>query len=299
MPNWTEAEAIFIRLQEHSAILLQHLMSYTYNTTLKRIRLTFLLLFIALAGPVALTQAQGFDVVKPSGKWVTDLGGMLTDSEERRLSQKLSDYADSTSTQMIIVTLPNLNGVPASDYAFELGKKWQVGQKEHNNGLVILASREDRQIFIATGYGLEGAIPDITAGRIVRNVIVPSFRVGDFYGGFSAATDALMAAAAGEYTAIPGSRRDDRLDPETIVTFIFIALFLFAMFSRGGRGGGGKRYRRRGGDFPVILWGPSFGSGSSGGFSGGGFGGGFGGGGFGGFGGGGGSFGGGGAGGGW
>lgn len=238
--------------------------------------------------------AQGFDVIEPTGKWVTDLGEMLSSSEERWLAQKLDSYEDTTSTQIVIVTLPSLNGVPEAEYAIALGRKWGVGQEGQNNGIVILASSQDRRIFIAPGYGLEGAIPDALASRIIQNVIFPNFRRGDFYSGFDSGIDALIAAARGEYDALPGTNRDT-LDPETVFMLIMLALFLFSMFSKGGGKSGGKRYRSRRGDFPVILWGPSFGGGSGGGFGGGGFGGG----GFGGFGGGGGSFGGGGAGGGW
>jgi uncharacterized protein len=218
---------------------------------------------------------------------------MLSASEERWLSQKLAGYQDTTSTQIIIVTLPNLNGVAAADYAIELGRQWGVGQQGQNNGIIILASRDDRKLFIATGYGLEGAIPDAIASRIIQNIMVPNFRQGSFYNGFSGAVDALIAAAQGEYTATPRSGQQP-IDKDTILLVVFLGLFLFAFFSKGGGKSGGQRYRR-GNNFPVILWGPSFGGGGGGGFGGGGFGGG----GFGGFGGGGGSFGGGGAGGGW
>lgn len=260
-------------------------------------KLTFFLFCCLLTVPFQV-RAQGFQVIPPSGKWVTDLGDMLSDSEERRLSKKLDAYEDTTSTQIVIVTLPSLDGVPESSYAIELGRQWKVGQEGQDNGIVILASRNDRKIFIATGYGLEGAIPDALAGRIIQSVIVPNFRQGRFYEGLSNATDALVLAARGEFTALPGSNNEPFLDPDLVRLLIFLAIFMFIIYSRGGGSGGGKKYRsRRRSDFPVILWGPTFGGGHRGG---GGFGGGgFGGGGFGGFGGGGGSFGGGGAGGGW
>lgn len=270
---------------------------YAFYTPLNYLRLTLFLLGIVFLG-TGQTFAQGFDVIKPSGKWVTDQGDMLSSSEERWLSQKLDAYEDSTSTQIIVVTLPSLDGIPESEYAIELGRQWKVGQQGQNNGVVILASRNDRRIFIATGYGLEGAIPDAIANRIVQNIIVPNFRQGQFYNGFSSAVDALVAAARGEFEAHPQRNRGEPLDEETLLLIVFAALFLFAMFSKGGGHGGGRKYRnRRRSNFPVILWGPSFGGGGGdfGGFGGGGFGGG----GFGGFGGGGGSFGGGGAGGGW
>lgn len=249
--------------------------------------------------------AQQIEVIPPSGEWVTDRADLLSAAEEEALSRKLQAYEDTTSTQIVVVTLESLDGVAPVDYATELGRSWGVGQEGQDNGVVVLVSRDDREVFISPGYGLEGAIPDAIASRIVRNTLVPNFREGQFYAGLSAAADQLIAAAAGEFEAAAdrsSSRRRDggKLPLANIFVLAIIAYFVISSFGShgGGRGGGrdgGKRYRRRRGGPPVIIWGGGFGGGS-GGF--GGLGGG-GGGGFGGFSGGGGSFGGGGAGGGW
>lgn len=243
--------------------------------------------------------AQNVDVIPSGGEWVTDRAGLLSDSEEQALAQKLRAYEDTTSTQIVIVTLESLDGVAPVDYATELGRTWGVGQQGQDNGIVILVSRDDREVFIAPGYGLEGAIPDAIASRIVRNTLVPNFRQGNFYGGLSDASDQLIAAAAGEFEAVAqrrpsGSRGGGRLPTANIFILMIIAYFVLSSARRGGGGGkdGGRRYRRGRRGPPLIIWGGGFGGGS-GGFGGGG------GGGFGGFGGGGGSFGGGGAGGGW
>lgn len=242
-------------------------------------------------------QAQQVRVIPPSGKWVTDQADVLSSAEEQALTQRLRFYADSTSTQIVIVTLPDLDGEAIAEYATALGQQWGVGQEGMDNGAVILVSRDDREVFIATGYGLEGAIPDVVAGRIVRNIIVPNFKQGRFYAGLSGAVDALTQAAAGEFTAEDDSSSSTSSEPtEDLVGLLFvifiIVMFVVSSIRRGGGGGrGGGRYHRRPGIPPVIIWG-------SGGFGRGG-GGGFGGGGFGGFGGGGGGFGGGGAGGSW
>ncbi len=242
--------------------------------------------------------AQQIEVIPPSGKWVTDLADLLTPSEEQMLSRKLAAYADTTSTQIVIVTLPTLNGIPAADYAVELGRQWGVGQQEYDNGVVILVARKEREVFIATGYGLEGAIPDVLAGRIVRDIMVPRFRQGDFYGGLSAAVDAIIAAALGEFQP-PARTADGRGGWGNLAT-LFVLLVVLLFFLSAARSSGGpprgrksarypyRVYHRTHGLPPVIIWG----SGSSGG-------GGWSGGGFGGFSGGGGSFGGGGAGGSW
>ena len=259
------------------------------------------LLVLAVAAP---GNAQDIDVIQPSGQWVTDAAGLLTTGEEGTLSRKLAAYAETSSTQIVVVTIPNLEGRAASDYATSLGRQWGVGQSQYNNGVVLLVSRDDREVFIATGYGLEGAIPDAIASRIVRNVIVPRFRQGDFYGGISNAVDALVDASGGEYSA------EDLVTDEVPAEFIVFLILLIALivillvlFSVRNKGGGDGRKRRRRRRSPVIIWGDSghrtgwgggsWGSGSWGG------GGSFGGGGFGGFSGGGGSFGGGGAGGSW
>jgi len=239
------------------------------------------------------------DVLPPSGQWVTDEAGMLSSAQRGALSRKLSDYADSTSTQIIVVTLPTLGGADPGFYATELGQQWGVGQEGRDNGAVVLVSRDDRQLFIATGFGLEGAIPDAIASRIIRNEITPAFRRGEYYAGLNQGVDAMMAAAAGEYTA-ERSASGSSGSPVPSLIFMIIIFFLIARSaSRSGSSGPGRRRRGRGGAEMFIL-GSMMGSGSrrgGGGFGGGGFGGGgFGGGGFSG---GGGGFGGGGAGGGW
>lgn len=246
-------------------------------------------------------QARQVNVIEPTGKWVTDEGDFLSSAEERLLTAKLSSYADTTSTQIVVVTVSTLGGYAPVDYATQLGREWGVGQGDTDNGIVLLVSREEREVFIATGFGMEGSVTDAVAGRIVRNIIVPAFRDGRFHDGLSGGVDAIMLAAAGEFDAddIAPSRNGPGGVPVALI-FIFIIFFFFlisAIVKHGGGGGPGSGRRKSRSGFPLIIWGGGSGwsSGKSGGFGGGGFGGG----GFGGFSGGGGSFGGGGAGGGW
>ncbi|HET6567998.1 MAG TPA: TPM domain-containing protein [Rhodothermales bacterium] len=251
--------------------------------------------------PLGIVRAQNLDVVPSQGQLVVDQAGMLSASEEQALNQELIAYDDSTSNQIVVVTIPTLNGADPINYAVSLGRKWGVGQEGKDNGVVMLIGRDDHTITIAVGYGLEGAIPDALADRIRRNVMVPLFRQGRFYEGISAGVHALIQAAAGEFEADEQTRRrgGGGLNATTIFILLIIAFFVISAVSNrgggGGKGGGGRRYRRGVGFPPVIIWGGGFGGGRGGGFGGGGFGGG--GGGFGGFGGG--SFGGGGASGGW
>jgi len=265
-------------------------------------------------------------VIKPSGAWVTDLPDLLTPQEERSLSEALARYETESSTQIVVVIINSLKGEEVGDYATELGQQWGVGQKGQDNGIVLLVSASDRKMFIATGYGVEGSVTDAQAGRIVRNVLAPRFRNGQFYEGIRDASDQLVAATRGEFqgsgetSSSSRPRSSEGLSPiALIIIFLIIFFILSSLMSKGHddndpfdddddndrkrrrRRQRRKRQRRRGwsGGGPVIIWGGGGGSSWGGGFSGGGSSGGFGGGGFGGFSGGGGGFGGGGAGGGW
>ncbi|MFO8099982.1 MAG: TPM domain-containing protein [Salinibacter sp.] len=236
-------------------------------------------------------QAQNYDVPsRPAGP-VLDRADLLSNADQQRLAQKLSAFEDTTSTAIVVVTLPTLDGAPISDYAFELGRAWGVGQEDKDNGVVVLVSEGDREVFIATGYGVEGALPDAIANRIVETVMTPAFRKGQFYAGLDRGTDAIIQATRGEFDASArrsSSDGDDGVPYALLFTLLIFAYFFGQSIFRGGSGQKSRRSRRRGG--PVVIWG-------GGGVGGGGGGMGSGGGGFGGFGGG--SFGGGGAGGSW
>ena len=227
---------------------------------------------------------------------LTKSSSFLTKAQADYLERTLVSFDDSTSNQITVVVVENLEGYTANEYATALGRKWGVGSQTFNNGVVVLISTGggdgNRDAYIAVGYGLEGAIPDVTADAILENELIPSFREGNYFEGFIKTVDALKRASAGEYK----QKRKKRNSPEVgIPTIIFvIILILISMLSS--RGGGGTMINRRGhrGWTGGTWMGGGWGSGSGWGGSGGG---GFGGGGFGGFGGG--SFGGGGAGGKW
>lgn len=139
-------------------------------------------------------------------KLVNDLAGLLTDSQEKELEFKLRYFNDTTSNQILIITVNTLNGYEPAPYAYALGEKWGVGQKDFNNGIVLLVkpktSNSDKgQAFIAIGYGLEPVIPDATSKKIVENEMIPNFKNEDYYGGIDQATDVLMKLASGEISA--------------------------------------------------------------------------------------------------
>lgn len=229
---------------------------------------------------------------------VNDFAGLFSAAETDALEQKLLAYHDSTSTQIYVVTVPDLGGYPASDYAFRLGEKWGIGQKSKNNGALILIKpklgNSRGQAFIATGYGLEARINDAYAGRIVRNEMIPRFAEEDYFGGVNAAVNTMIARLSGEFTA--EEEEEEGFPLIAIIILIMVFILFFVLFQGGGDQHIDSDGHHRSGVpplfFPPILGG-SRGGGGYGGFGGGGFGGG----GFGG--GGGGSFGGGGAGGSW
>ena len=227
---------------------------------------------------------------------VNDLAQVFTSDQVSRLENTLVAFDDSTSNQIVVVTVKDLEGYAPSEYATRIGLDWGVGSAQFNNGIVLLVKPKTYdsagQVFIAVGYGLEGAIPDAYAKRIIENELIPNFRLNDYYAGVEAACDVLMKLASGEISEPRGEEEDDAL-LEIIATLLFIGLLIFIFIiavgqneDNGHSSGGGRRTIHVG---PIITSGRSYGGGSS-------FGGGFGGG-FGGFGGG--SFGGGGAGGSW
>ena len=238
--------------------------------------------------------------------YVHDFSGWLAPGEKAALEQKLRTYWDSTSTQIVVMIRPDLGDYDKASYAFELGNRWGIGRKDKNNGVVMLIKSEppDRGIFIATGYGTEGALPDITAGRIIRNTIGPYFRQQQYYQGIDAGLNDIIKALAGEFTT---DEPEKELSKSVLLVLLIVFLCLFGLmgyvFYRVRKGLGtmytkdGRLARRKGRNnddgWGGGWWigGGGFGGGSSGG---GGWGGGSSGGDFGG-----GSFGGGGAGGDW
>jgi len=247
-----------------------------------------LLFLIALLVSV-FAKAQIDKIIPPRPnppQLVNDFTRTLTPEQVQALEQKLVAYDDSTSNQVAIVIINSLSDYDVAEYALALGRKWGVGGKEFSNGIVLLVAKEDHKVRIEVGYGLEGAIPDVTAKNIIDNDLTPNFKEGNFYRGLDAATDDIIKAAAGEYTAPAGYHKKGKGFP--VGAIIFFIIILIIAFSRGGRGGGGMISRRGYGGFGAgWIIGSMLGGGggrSGGGLSGGGGGGfgGFGGGGFGG-----------------
>lgn len=244
----------------------------------KRLSGYILLLILVVASMVS--QAQSILPRPNPPKLVNDIADVLSPDQEASLERKLVAYDDSTSNQVVVVTVKTLDNYPIEEYSTKLFREWGIGNKKTNNGILIIAAIEDRQIRIETGYGLEGAIPDIVANQIIRNDIGPAFRSGDYYEGFDKATTSVIEAAAGEYRAPEGyADRGKRKAPTTSIIFIIILIII--VLSRINRGGGGGGFMSRRGyrGFGPVFWpgggfgGGGFGGGGGGGFGGGGFGG--------------------------
>ncbi len=231
-------------------------------------------------------------------KLVNDEAHVLSPEQIAILEQKLVALDDSTSNQIAVVLLKTLGNYAIEDYAVKLFREWGIGDKKTNNGVLIIAAIDDRKVWIEVGYGLEGAIPDVTASSIYRNEIVPEFREKNYYRGIDNAINALTKAVVGEYKVKKERKDTGNGKGGGFLTFIIILIVVIAILGGGrGRGGRGGGMMNRSGFSDIAtaaLLGSMLGGGRGGG--GGGFGGG-GGGGFGGFGGG--SAGGGGAGGSW
>jgi len=214
---------------------------------------------------------------------VNDFTGMLTPDQQQAMESKLVAFDDSTSIQIAVVLIESLEGRDIAEYAVELGRAWGIGNKENNNGVLLLVSKSDRKIHIATGYGVEGSLPDITASHIIDEQIKPNFRENDYYRGLDEGTDAIIAATKGEYKA-PENYKKKKGQKEIPGLLVLIIIFIIIFFIRRGGGGGGyyggSGFRRSHGGiwFLPSSSGSSWGGGSSGGgfggFGGGSFGGG-------------------------
>lgn len=252
----------------------------------------FTLLLAALwALFMALPAAAEPTFPKLTGR-VTDAAGVLPADVAAQLDARLKALEDSTGTQLVVATVPDLQGYEIEDYGYQLGRAWGIGQKGTNNGAILLVAPAQRKLRIEVGYGLEGVLTDAVSGRIIRQVIVPRFKAGDMAGGIVAGADELIALLQlppdqqAAFAARAQARSDAADDGPGLGAVIWLVIILVWMVVATRRG---RRGRRSG---PVIIWGPSIGGNWS---SGGGSSGWGGGGGFGGFSGGGGSFGGGGA----
>lgn len=147
----------------------------------------------------------------PDG-YVNDFADILSEDAELALEEELASYEASTTIEIAVVTVPSLDGDDVAAYANELGREWGIGQQESNNGVLVLVAPNDRKIRIEVGYGLEGAIPDITAGRIIDELMLPAFREDDYETGIASGVEAIEMLGNGEsFPDVPSEDNDELL----------------------------------------------------------------------------------------
>jgi uncharacterized protein len=227
------------------------------------------ILFLALLF-VGILRAQPKVPERPQpARLVNDFAGLLSADDIRQLEQQLIAYDDSSSNQMAIVTLPALGDYAIEDWALEIGRKWGVGRKAKNNGVLIIVSVDPRKINISPGYGLEGALPDLLCKRIITNEITPSFKQGQYFAGLSNGVKSIRSAAKGEYVNEDKSKGDSSDSGFWIFIVIFVIILIAYIFISNNRnrasyyGPNNRRHYGNGGG-GWIFWG---GGGSSGGGS--------------------------------
>lgn len=217
---------------------------------------------------------------------VYDYGNLLSASEKTQLEEKLIRYSDSTSTQIVVVTIESLKGEDIGILAPKWGHEWGVGQAKEDNGVFILVADKEHKIWIAPGYGLEDRLTAGQNGEIIRNIIIPEFKAGSYYKGLDKGADALFEVFTGKYK---GERKESKKGGKFPFVPIIIIIIVIIIIARNKKNGGNSGGRSGGMDLADIILlsslGRSSGGGGFGGFGGGssgggGFGGGFGGGGF-------------------
>lgn len=190
-----------------------------------------------LAAALALASSAPALEVPPLEARVNDRAGALTAVQKSELEARLAGYERKTGHQFAILIVPSLEGDPIEDFSLRVVEAWQLGRKGQDDGVLLLVALEDRKIRIEVGYGLEGDLPDVTAGRIVRELMAPAFQRGDIALGISRAVSAIAAATGGEGQPLPPQRRS-RGERHGVSPYLLLMIVAF-LFLGGGRGMGG------------------------------------------------------------
>ena len=185
-----------------------------------------LILFVA-------STAVSVDMPVLTGR-VVDLADLLNPAEEQALSDRLAAFEAKSSDQIVVVTIPSLDGAVLEDYANKLFRTWQLGQKQEDNGALLLVARDDRKLRIEVGYGLEGQLTDVMSKLIIENSIVPAFRAGDFSGGIAKGADDIIAVVSGDGAELEARAKrnlqTDSGDAPDTVFFIIFGIFFMLIF---------------------------------------------------------------------
>lgn len=236
------------------------------------IRLPLLPALLALVLLPGLVLAQGApDFPELTGR-VVDQAGMLPPEQEASLTQMLAAHEEATTNQVVVVTLPDLQGYSIEDFGYQLGRHWGIGQEGKDNGALLIVAEAERRVRIEVGYGLEGELTDAAAATIINQIITPAFRQGDFVGGITQGATAMVQVLGGELVLTPtGKARpaaEDRPNLFAVILFFIFVLSFISLISGSGRGG--HRGVLAAAVLSGALGGRGGGFGGGGGFSGGG-----------------------------
>ena len=236
---------------------------------------TVLIVVSAALWPMAAQVGASPSLPPVPADYVLDEAGVLDASQRALLTHELRQFERETSNQLLVAVMPRVpDGYALEDFTQRTFDAWKVGQKGRDNGLVLFVFPESRELRVEVGYGLEGAVPDVLANRIINDDILPSFRAGDLGGGIIRGADALMAASRGEYegTGKLVSEKSGGHEPAAGFVFWIILIIILMVVMQRSHGRGGTVYTPRG-RRDVFFPGGGFGGGfvGGGGFGGGGF----------------------------
>jgi uncharacterized protein len=200
---------------------------------LTKMSLLYIFLFLILILFVHITYGQGIPERPSPPHLVNDLAGLLKPDERNTLERKLVSFDDSTSTQIAVVIVDSLYGQDISSLAYEIGQKWGVGQKGFDNGVVVLVKPKkgpsQGRVFIATGYGLEAAIPDAICERIIQYEMIPAFKENHYFKGLDKGTTVIMGLASKEFTAAQYRKKTSGSPVAPFIPIFVIVLVLLLM----------------------------------------------------------------------
>lgn len=249
------------------------------------LRYVSLLLVLLWAG-FALAAEPNFPAL--TGR-IVDNADLLDAAARTRIEQKLQAHEAKTSDQVVVATLPSLQGYAIEDFSNRLFRHWQLGEKARNNGVLLLVAPNERKVRIEVGYGLEGALTDALSKVIIATAVAPKFKTGDFAGGIEGGVDAILSILAGDAeewqrrTTVRSDESSFAEDVAVILVMFFIFIIVVSILRGLNQQSGGRRHRMRDGRWVTLPrtssgwgtgtgsgWSGGWGSGSGGGFSGGG-----------------------------
>jgi len=198
-----------------------------------------MMLAAVIAGTLLTSRELQSIEVPPLAGRVSDHGGMISPEAKVTIEKKLADLEKSDSTQVAVLTVPDLQGVPIEEFSMAVAEKWKIGRKKLDNGAIFIVAKAERKMRIEVGYGLEGRLTDVLAGRILDNEVRPSFRAGDYDAGFTRGVDGIILAVRGEYrsddTGAPGGGSGQEMSRESY-SVIFFLVYLILNIAIGARG---------------------------------------------------------------